>query len=65
MARAFVTKRGTGGYHSQRWIANTIELKLIHSRHENTWKCGELKLFFPTPSAGGLQKEKKKMHLYW
>ena len=27
--------------------------------YENTWKCGELKLYF-SPSAGGLKKIKKK-----
>ena len=27
--------------------------------YENTWKCGELKLYF-SPSAGGRKKKKKK-----
>ena len=31
--------------------------KLTHEVHENTWKRGELKLYF-SPSAGGLKKKK-------
>ena len=29
-----------------------------HDAYENTWKCGELKLYFSS-SAGGLKKKKK------
>ena len=29
---------------------------------ENTWKCGELKLYF-SPSAGGLKKNKNKTNV--
>ena len=35
-------------------------VKSPHDSYENTWKCGELKLYFSTPSAGGWKKKKKK-----
>ena len=38
--------------HSSNWVKST------HDAYENTWKCGELKLYF-SPSAGGLKKKKK------
>ena len=34
-------------------------VKSTHDAYENTWKCGELKLYF-SPSAGGLKKNKNK-----
>ena len=30
-----------------------------HDAYENTWKCGELKLYF-SPSAGGYKKIRKE-----
>ena len=33
-------------------------VKSTHDAHENTWKCGELELYF-SPSAGGRLKKKK------
>ena len=33
-------------------------VKSTHDAYENTWKCGELKLYF-SPSAGGWEKKKK------
>ena len=41
----------------QRWACNG-ELYA----YENTWNCGELKLYF-SPSAGGLKKKKKEVIL--
>ena len=35
-----------------------------HDAYENTWKCGELKLYF-SPSAGGWKKKKKKKCHLW
>ena len=34
-------------------------VKSTHGAYENTWKCGELKLYF-SPSAGGYNNKKKK-----
>ena len=34
-------------------------VKSAHDAYKNTWKCGELKLYF-SPSAGGWKKKKKK-----
>ena len=36
---------------------------MVHDMYDNTWKCGELKLYF-SPSAGGLKKNKKKKTIY-
>ena len=33
---------------------------VLHTTAGNTWKCGELRLYF-SPSAGGLKKKKKKL----
>ena len=38
-------------------------VKSIHDAYENTWKCGELKLYF-SPSAGGYKKKKKKSNAF-
>ena len=34
-----------------------IYIATTHDAYENTWKCGELKLYF-SPSAGGWKKKK-------
>ena len=39
-------------------------VKSTHDAYENTWKCGELKLYF-SPSAGGWKKIKKNNDIVW
>ena len=36
-----------------------IRIRVPQDAYENTWKCGELKLYF-SPSAGGYKKKGKK-----
>ena len=40
--------------------ADAIVVKSTHDAYENTWKCGELKLYFSS-SAGGSKKKKKQL----
>ena len=41
-----------------------LRKQLTHDAYENTWKCGERKLFF-SPSAGRYKKKRKKVvHVY-
>ena len=55
-----------------RWIASmqsldyeyAIVFELTHDVYENTWDCGELKLYF-SPFVGGLRKKKKLRERFW
>ena len=41
----------------KRQNVNNRLVKSTHDAYENTWKCGELKLYFSSSSAGGCKKK--------
>ena len=52
-------KNGGNKWTNRRDKSESSWVKSTHDAYENTWKCGELKLYF-SPSAGGWKKKKKK-----